>query len=139
MTPALILFNKDPADPPVEALLAPPPPGAKVCHDLRKERAPLPEQWSELLNRHGETHLYNYATCAYFRCIICGMPDFSEGFALRNPPGLRCEDDPQDHDWEFEPAPQAADMPYAYPALLACKTCGKAWLRPDLNKKEKLL
>lgn len=104
----------------------------EICVDLR--RFGFDWRWSELLNRHGTQHLYNYSNCGYFRCIICLLPEYGYLYTLRNRCPSPC-DDPQDHDWVYH-AKDPRGM-FIVP-LLECTRCSKLWVTPEYSKKEKM-
>lgn len=104
-----------------------------ICVDLRRFSG-FDWRWSELLNRHGTEHLYNYASCAYFRCVICSMPDFGYRYIIRNryvQPG----EDAQDHDWVYHQ--KDPEGTFTCP-LLQCTRCSKLWVTPEYIKTQKM-
>lgn len=103
-----------------------------LCVDLRKHGVDW--RWSELLNRHGTTHLYNYSNCAYHRCLICLMPDYGYAYTLRNR-YARPIDDAQDHDWVYHT--KDPDNIFIVP-LLECTRCYKMWVTPEYAKTQKI-
>jgi hypothetical protein len=111
-----------------------PPNQYEICVDLRRFKD-FDWRWSELLNRHGTEHLYCYAYCNYFRCLICDTADYGYRYSKRNY-AVQPYEDPQDHDWVYTPGngPFLDGVP-----VLQCSKCYKLWVTHEYVKTQKCL